>query len=125
MVVGRSYGYREKRGPDQPILKIKLLDKVGRKGKIKVVFETGPHPGLEEYIDTRQALCPWGERNEILRDEKHAAALAAYTHGVRDSAPATADPRSRRSPMCRPTGVRSTDDRAADDRRADRLDLRL
>jgi hypothetical protein len=49
MVIGRSYAYREKRGPDVPMLKVKLLDKVGRKGKIKVRFEDGPHPGLEEF----------------------------------------------------------------------------
>ena len=46
MEMGRSYAYREKRGPDVPMLKVKLLDKVGRKGKIKVRFEDGPHPGL-------------------------------------------------------------------------------
>ena len=39
MVIGRSYAYREKRGPDTPMFKVKLLDKVGRKGKIKVRFE--------------------------------------------------------------------------------------
>jgi hypothetical protein len=36
------------------MLEVRLLDKVGRKGKIKIRFEDGPHPGLEEYISTRQ-----------------------------------------------------------------------
>jgi hypothetical protein len=54
--VGRWYAYREKRGPRYPILTVRLLDKVGRKGKIKIRFEDGPHPGLEEYISTRQLV---------------------------------------------------------------------
>ena len=33
MEIGRSYAYREKRGPDTPMLRVKLLDKVGRRGK--------------------------------------------------------------------------------------------
>jgi hypothetical protein len=40
----RWYAYREKRGPRYPMLKIRLLDKVGRKGKIKIRFEDGPAP---------------------------------------------------------------------------------
>jgi hypothetical protein len=44
--IGRWYAYREKRGPRYPMLKVRLLDKVGRKGKIKIRFEDGPHPGL-------------------------------------------------------------------------------
>ena len=42
------------------MLKVLLLDKVGRKGKIKIRFEDGPHPGLEEYIAASavaRALC--------------------------------------------------------------------
>jgi hypothetical protein len=31
--IGRRYAYREKRGADQPMLKVKLLDKVGRKAR--------------------------------------------------------------------------------------------
>ena len=38
------------------MFKVKLLDKVGRKGKVKIRFEDGPHPGLEEYVSTRQLV---------------------------------------------------------------------
>jgi hypothetical protein len=84
--IGRRYAYREKRGPRYPMLKVRLLDKVGRKGKIKIRFEDGPHPGLEEYISTRQLVAPWGQRHEVLKDEKLAAALEAHVAKTADSA---------------------------------------
>jgi hypothetical protein len=84
--VGRRYAYREKRGPHYPMLKVRLLDKVGRKGKIKIRFEDGPHPGLEEYISTRQLVVPWGQRREVLRDEKLGAAFEAHVAKAADSA---------------------------------------
>jgi hypothetical protein len=86
MAIGRSYAYREKRGPDMPMLEVKLLDKVGRKGKIKVRFEDGPHPGLEEYVSTRQVVCAWSQRNAVLRDEQRDAQLEEYAAGLRDKA---------------------------------------
>ena len=44
------------------MLKVKLLDKVGAKGKVKIRFEDDPHPGLEQYVATRQIVVPWGQR---------------------------------------------------------------
>jgi hypothetical protein len=44
---GRLYAYREKRATGSPMLKVRLVDLIGRKGKIKIRFEDGPHPGLE------------------------------------------------------------------------------
>lgn len=84
--IGRWYAYREKRGPRHPMLKVRLLDKVGRRGKIKIRFEDGPHQGLEEYVATRQLVAPWGQRHAVLRDEKLAAALDAHAAQVADSA---------------------------------------
>jgi hypothetical protein len=66
LVVGHRYAFREKRGIGQPMLKVKLLDIVGRGGKVKVQYEDGPHPGLEEYVSTRQLIVPWGERQAFL-----------------------------------------------------------
>jgi hypothetical protein len=68
------------------MLKVKLLDKVGRRGKLKVRFESGPHPGLEEYVSTRQIVVPWGQRNAVLRDERLSAALDDYSRGRGDPA---------------------------------------
>lgn len=59
LVLGNSYAFREKRRAGKPFLKVKLVDIVGRKGKVKVRFEDGPHPGLEEYVSTRQIVVPW------------------------------------------------------------------
>lgn len=86
MVIGRSYAYREKRGAGAPMLKVKLLEKVGRKGKIKIRFEDGPHPGLEEYVSTRQVVCSWGERTAVIRDEQRDAQLEQYAADLRDKA---------------------------------------
>jgi hypothetical protein len=76
--IGRTYAFREKRSTSRPLLKVKLLDKVGRKGKLKVRFEDGEHPGLEEYVSTRQMLCTWGDRKIVLRDEEREERLAGY-----------------------------------------------
>ena len=43
--IGRWYAYREKRAPRYPMIKVRLLDMVGREGKIKIRFEDRPHPG--------------------------------------------------------------------------------
>lgn len=69
------------------MLQIKLLDKVGRKGKLKVRFEDGPHPGLEEYVSSRQLVVPWGERRALLRDEELAARLEEHARDLTDRAP--------------------------------------
>jgi hypothetical protein len=76
--IGRTYAFREKRSTSSPLLKVKLLDKVGRKGKLKVRFEDGPHPGLEEYVSTRQVVCGWGDRRAVLRDWQREERLAEY-----------------------------------------------
>jgi hypothetical protein len=57
---------------------------------IKVRFEDGPHPGLKEYVATRQVLCPWGQREAVVRDEERAARFAEHAREVRDHALAEA-----------------------------------
>lgn len=89
LIIGRRYGFREKRS-DSDLIKVKLLDKVGRKGKVKIVFEEGPHPGLEEYVNTRQIVVPWGERKALLRDEKRLGELLEYSEPRSDRALAAA-----------------------------------
>lgn len=86
LVIGRRYAYREKRSPACPLLQVKLLDKVGRKGKLKVRFQDGPHPGLEEYVSSRRPVVPWGERRALLHDEERAARLEEHARGLGDKA---------------------------------------
>jgi hypothetical protein len=78
LVEGRTYAYRERRGVGQPFIKVKLLAKTGRKGAIKVRFEDGPHPGLEEYVHTRQLVVPWPARKALMRDEERMERLKDY-----------------------------------------------
>ena len=56
--VGKTYAFRAKRSAAEPLVKVKAIDIVGRNGKVKVRFEDGPHPGLEEYVSTRQLIVP-------------------------------------------------------------------
>jgi|tagenome__1003787_1003787.scaffolds.fasta_scaffold18183422_1 hypothetical protein len=86
LVIGRNYAFHHTRGPDVELLKVRLLDVVGRKSKIKVRFQTGPHPGLEEYMATRQLVARWSERRALLRDEQREPRLREYAHAMRDGA---------------------------------------
>jgi uncharacterized protein (UPF0335 family) len=90
LTVGKLYAFREKRQPGVPFLKVKLLAKVGRGGKVQVRFEDGPFPGLEEYVHTRQLVVPWGERQAFIRDEERLEqikkAAAAYGDKARSDA---------------------------------------
>jgi hypothetical protein len=90
LVEGRFYAYRERRGPGHPLIKVKLLEKLGRRGKLRVRFMDGPYPGLEDYVNTRQLVVPWGERRAFLRDEEREQRLEEYCRETRDPAVAEA-----------------------------------
>ncbi len=82
LAIGRLYAYRERRSAHCPLRKVKLIDIVGRRGKVKIRFEDGPHPGLEEYVSTRQIVISWADRKALLRDEERAALLEEYEKGA-------------------------------------------
>ena len=44
--VGKHYAYRAKLSRSEPFQKVKVVEKVGRKGMVKIRFEEEPHPGL-------------------------------------------------------------------------------
>jgi len=69
-VIGHRYGMRLKAAVGEPLIEVKVVEKVGRKGHIKVQHLGGETPGLEEYVKTRQILIPWGEHKAFLRDEE-------------------------------------------------------
>jgi hypothetical protein len=58
--IGRWYAYREKRGPRYPMVKVRLLDKVGRKGKM---MELAADPGLNLLTFTAE---PGSKSDEAL-----------------------------------------------------------
>lgn len=78
MKIGSHYAYREKRTPGSPFLKVKYLEKVEGKGKIKVRYEDGPHPGLEEYVRPQTIVSSWGQRKAVERDEERIQRLADH-----------------------------------------------
>jgi hypothetical protein len=86
LVQGRRYAYREKRSPGSEMLTVKLVAKVGRRGMVKIRYEDGPHPGLEEYVRTTKLVVPWGGRTAFLRNEQRHAALDDYARARRDPA---------------------------------------
>jgi hypothetical protein len=87
LIEGRLYGFREyPQRAGSPLLKVKLLAKVGRRGHVKVRYEDGPHPGLEEYVKTRQIIIPWSDRRAFLRDEERRAKLDEHAKSIRPGA---------------------------------------
>ena len=56
ILVGNRYGMRLKVSIGEPLTEVKVIEKVGRKGHIKVQHQGGETPGLEEYVKTRQII---------------------------------------------------------------------
>jgi hypothetical protein len=83
LVEGRAYAFRI--GRSGPLAKVKLVEKVGRRGHIKIRYEEGDHPGLEEYVNVRQLVVPWSEVRALLRDEERLERISEAVVG-RDSA---------------------------------------
>lgn len=81
--IGRLYAYRENVRAKSEMLKVKLIAKVGRGGKVKIRFEDGPHPGLEEYVRTANLIVAWGDRKAVLRDEERARQIDEYSRKTR------------------------------------------
>jgi hypothetical protein len=87
LVEGRYYALRENpRQVGTPLLKVKLVVKVGRRGHVKVRYEEAPHRGLEEYVATRQLIVPWSERRSFARDEERMLRLKEFAGERRDTA---------------------------------------
>ena len=75
LVEGRAYAFRTRRSG--PLEKVTLIEKVGRRGHIKVRYEEGDHSGLEEYVNVRQLVVPWSEVRALLRDEERLERISA------------------------------------------------
>lgn len=81
--IGRLYAYRENPRAKSEMLKVKLVAKVGRGGKVKIRFEDGPHPGLEEYVRSANLIVSWGDRRAVLRDEERSQRIDEYSQRSR------------------------------------------
>jgi hypothetical protein len=100
--VGRLYAYRENPRAKSEMLKVKLIAKVGRGGKVKIRFEDGPHPGLEEYIRTANLIVNWvtakrfsGTRNAHNAPTSTRSARGPTTQSSKRSAPSSSRRASR------------------------------
>jgi len=51
--VGQKYGFRLKYSAREPLLQVQVIEKVGRKGMIKIPHLGPPHVGLEEFATNR------------------------------------------------------------------------
>ena len=52
---------------------VTLIDKVGRRGHIKIRHEEDPYPGLEEHVRTRDIVCAWEDKPRVEQDEERTA----------------------------------------------------
>lgn len=75
LVAGRPYALR-RNGDRRTLLKVTFRGTTYKR-QAKVRFEDGELAGLEDWVTTRELVCPWGERKMMLRDEERAARLQA------------------------------------------------
>ena len=66
---GQEYGARLKVGVGQPIVRVRVLEKVQRTKQVKVRHCGEPHEGMEEFLHQRNIVVPWKERRPFLSDE--------------------------------------------------------
>ncbi|MFC0674525.1 hypothetical protein [Brachybacterium hainanense] len=74
---GRKYALRPKGSrTGDPLIKVTYIGPVHVR-QCRIRYEGGELEGLDEWILTRQLVCLWKERKELLRDEERAARLEA------------------------------------------------
>ena len=70
IIAGKKYGWRLKPSVPGPLCQVQVLEKIGRKGMIKIRHLGPPHEGLEEFVKTATIIVPWSEQKAFLRDEE-------------------------------------------------------
>jgi hypothetical protein len=76
-----EYALREKRGPGEPFQRVRVIEHI-RKNKWRVEW-LEPHPGLVDYVESGQLICPWKEHKAFLKEEGNAKSISEYNerHG--------------------------------------------
>ena len=69
-LLGKKYGWRLKPSVAGTLCQVQVLEKIGRKGMIKIRHLGPPHEGLEEFVKTASIIVPWNEQKAFLRDEE-------------------------------------------------------
>lgn len=70
----KQYAIRERRSPDEPFQRVKVIEPV-RSGNWRVEW-INPNPGLVDSLPSKAFICPWGERQKYLADERRQLALS-------------------------------------------------
>jgi hypothetical protein len=66
--------------------RVEIIERA-RGTKWKVRFLDEPHPGLVDYVMSKQIVCKWGDRRQYLRDEKRFATFDALGDGLWEGHP--------------------------------------
>lgn len=82
---GRTYTHRA--NPADPASHLSKVQVIAppRSRQVKIRHADGELNGLEEWVPTRQIMCPWGERRAYLRDERREAELRAASEHDREA----------------------------------------
>lgn len=86
---GAEYAFRERPNTRTPLTRITLIQHVrGARWKAKWI---DTHPGLVDYVTTRQIIVPWKEHKQFLQEEKDLACLREHnlTSGYKEDSPVT------------------------------------
>jgi hypothetical protein len=70
IILGKKYGWRLKPSVPGTLCQVQVLEKIGRKGTIKIRHLGPPHEGLEEFVKTTSIIVSWNEQKAFLRDEE-------------------------------------------------------
>jgi hypothetical protein len=91
IILGKKYGWRLKPSVPGALCQVQVLEKIGRKGMIKIRHLGPPHEGLDEFVKTASIIVPWHEQKAFLRDEERLrqAREASATEGDRARQEAT------------------------------------
>lgn len=83
---GRNYGPRQNPQGGSPFFRVKVTEKIPRKGgnQLKVRHLDDPHKGLEEYLKPFQIVALWKDVRPITRDEERLARLYESIASVPD-----------------------------------------
>src|SRR5579884_2443306 len=76
-----EYALREKRSPDAPIQRVRVIEHV-RRNKWRVEW-VDPNPGLVDYVESGQLIAPWKGLKAFLKEEENERRLREYndSHG--------------------------------------------
>jgi hypothetical protein len=77
LVAGAVVAYREKRSVDDPLHQVEVIDGTVKDRQIRVLFLDCENEGLRSWVRTAQLICPWRDREAVIKDEQAEKRLRA------------------------------------------------